>query len=340
MIFDIWKDIQNKKLNPVYLLLGEEAFLMQETLRYIVQASLLEEEKDFNLSMYDMEDTAIETAIEDAETLPFMGERRVVVIKNPVFLTSEKKKEKVEHRIEKLEQYLQSPAPYTVVVFVAPYEKLDERKKITKLLKKQATVIEMKSLSDADTKKWMVSVARETQVELEGDAVNQLLLLTAGDLMVIHQELQKLSTYVGEGGIVTVDTVNLLVARTLEQNIFDLIDHVIHKRGKQALQIFYDLLKNNEEPIKILSLLVNQFRLILQVKELSTVGYGQQQIATTVKVHPFRVKLALQQARLFQTEELAKILMELAEADYEMKTGKKDKQLLLELFLLKLFNEK
>ncbi|MCV9884919.1 DNA polymerase III subunit delta [Metabacillus halosaccharovorans] len=340
MIFDVWKDIQNKKLTPVYLLLGEEAFLMQETLRYIVQASLLEEEKDFNLSMYDMEDTAIETAIEDAETLPFMGERRVVVIKNPVFLTSEKKKEKVEHGIEKLEQYLHSPAPYTVVVFVAPYEKLDERKKITKLLKKQATVLEMKSLSDADTIKWMVNVARETQVELEGDAVNQLLLLTAGDLMVIHQELQKLSTYVGEGGIVTVDTVNLLVARTLEQNIFDLIDHVIHKRSKHALQIFYDLLKNNEEPIKILSLLVNQFRLILQVKELSTVGYGQQQIATTVKVHPFRVKLALQQAKLFQTEELAKILMELAEADYEMKTGKKDKQLLIELFLLKLFNEK
>ena len=339
MIFDVWKDIQNKKLQPIYLLLGEEAFLMQETLYHIVQASLLEEEKDFNLSIYDMEDSTVETALEDAETLPFMGERRVVVIKNPVYLTSEKKKEKVEHRIEKLEQYINSPAPYTIVVFVAPYEKLDERKKITKLLKKQATVLEMKSLSDADTKKWMENVAKEALVELDRDAVDQLLLLTAGDLMVIHQEIQKLSTYVGEGGLITVDTVNLLVARTLEQNIFDLIDHVIHKRSKHALQIFYDLLKNNEEPIKILSLLVNQFRLILQVKELSTVGYGQQQIASTVKVHPFRVKLALQQARLFKTEELAMILMELAEADYEMKTGKKDKQLLLELFLLKLFNQ-
>jgi len=339
MIFNVWKDIQNKTLHPIYMLLGEEAFLMQETLRHIVQASLLEEEKDFNLSIYDMEETAVETALEDAETLPFMGERRVVVIKNPGFLTSEKKKEKVEHRIEKLEQYIHSPAPYSVVVFVAPYEKLDERKKITKLLKKQATVLEMKSLSDADTIKWMENVAHEAHVELEKNAIQQLLILTAGDLMVIHQELQKLSMFVGEGGLVTVDTVNLLVARTLEQNIFDLIDHVIHKRSKNALRIFYDLLKNNEEPIKILSLLVNQFRLILQVKELSTVGYGQQQIASTVKVHPFRVKLALQQARLFQTEELAMILMELAEADYEMKTGKKDKQLLLELFLLKLFNQ-
>jgi DNA polymerase III subunit delta len=337
MIFNIWKDIQNKKIQPVYLLVGEESFLMQETLRHIVQASLLEEEKDFNLSVYDMEETPVETAIEDAETLPFMGEKRVVIIKNPVFLTSEKKKEKLEHRVEKLEQYINSPAPYTIVVFVAPYEKLDERKKITKLLKKQSVVIEMKSLSDDEAIKWMLNVAQEQRVELDKGAVEQLLVLTAGDLMAIHQELQKLSTYVGEGGTISVETVNLLVARTLEQNIFDLIEHVIYRRSKEALQIFYDLLKNNEEPIKILSLLVTQFRLILQVKELSTVGYGQQQIASTVKVHPFRVKLALQQARLFQTEELAHILMELAEADYEMKTGKKDKQLLLELFLLKLF---
>ncbi|UGB29586.1 DNA polymerase III subunit delta [Metabacillus sp. B2-18] len=337
MIFNVWKDIQKKNIQPVYLLVGEESFLMQETLRHIVQASLLEEEKDFNLSVYDMEETPVETAIEDAETLPFMGEKRVVIIKNPVFLTSEKKKEKLEHRVEKLEQYINSPAPYTIVVFVAPYEKLDERKKITKLLKKQSAVIEMKSLSDDEAIKWMLNVAQEQRVELDKDAVEQLLVLTAGDLMAIHQELQKLSTYVGEGGLISVGTVNLLVARTLEQNIFDLIEHVIYRRSKEALQIFYDLLKNNEEPIKILSLLVTQFRLILQVKELSTVGYGQQQIASTVKVHPFRVKLALQQARLFQTEELAHILMELAEADYEMKTGKKDKQLLLELFLLKLF---
>lgn len=340
MIFNIWKNIKKKNLAPVYLLIGKESFLMQETVQYIVEAGVLEEEKDFNLSVYDMEETPIETAIEDAETLPFMGEKRVVIVKNPLFLTSEKKKEKVEHNIDKLEQYIHSPAPYTVLVFMAPYEKLDERKKITKLVKKQTEVIEMNSLSDSDTKNWMLDIVEQEQISLEKDAMEELIMLTAGDLMMIHQELGKLSTYVGAEGVITSETVRLLVARTLEQNIFDLIEHVIHKRSKDALQIFYDLLKNNEEPIKILSLLVTQFRLILHVKELSNIGYGQQQIANTVKVHPFRVKLALQQARLFSTDELAHLLMELAEADYEMKTGKKDKQLLLELFLLKLFDEK
>lgn len=339
MIFDVWKDLKKNKLQSNYLLIGKEAFLMQETVQLIEDAALLDEERDFNLSIYDMEETEVEIAIEDAETLPFMGERRVVIIKNPIFLTSEKKKGKIEHRVDKLEQYMNSPAPYTILILLAPYEKLDERKKITKLIKKQSVVIEMNALSDQETIKWITSIAEKEAIYFSQEAVEELMLLTSSDLMNMFQEIKKLSTYVGEGGSITPDTVKLLVARSLEQNIFDLIDHVIHRRSKEALQIFYDLLKNNEEPIKILSLLVNQFRLLLHVKELSNTGYGQQQIAATVKVHPFRVKLALQQAKLFKAEELAQILINLAEADYEMKTGKKDKQLLLELFLLKLFEK-
>lgn len=339
MIFNVWKEIKQKKLQSIYLLLGREAFLMQETVQLIINAALNDEEKDFNLSIYDMEETSIDTAIEDAETLPFMGEKRVVIIKNPFFLTSEKKKEKVEHKLDKLEQYLNSPAPYTILLFVAPYEKLDERKKITKLLKKQSIVLEMNSLSEKDTIEWITEMAEQEVVYFSKEAIDELMVLTAGDLMILNQELKKISTYVGEGGQVSPDIIRLLVPRTLEQNIFELIDNVIHRRSSEALRIFYDLLKNNEEPIKILSLLVNQFRLILQVKELSGTGYGQQQIANTVKVHPFRVKLALQQAKLFNSDELAKILLELAEADYQMKTGKKDKQLVLELFLLKLFEQ-
>lgn len=339
MIFNVWKEIKQKKLQSIYLLLGKEAFLMQETLQLIISAALNDEEKDFNLSIYDMEETSIDTAIEDAETLPFMGEKRVVIIKNPFFLTSEKKKEKVEHKLDKLEQYLNSPAPYTILLFVAPYEKLDERKKITKQLKKQSIVLEMNSLSEKDTIEWITEMAEQEIVYFSKEAIDELMVLTAGDLMILNQELKKISTYVGEGGQVSPDIIRLLVPRTLEQNIFELIDNVIHRRSSEALRIFYDLLKNNEEPIKILSLLVNQFRLILQVKELSGTGYGQQQIANTVKVHPFRVKLALQQAKLFNSDELANILLELAEADYQMKTGKKDKQLVLELFLLKLFEQ-
>ena len=134
----------------------------------------------------------------------------------------------------------------------------------------------------------------------------------------------------------------MLVARSLEQNIFELINKIVNRKRTESLQIFYDLLKQNEEPIKIMALISNQFRLILQTKYFAEQGYGQKQIASNLKVHPFRVKLAMDQARLFSEEELRLIIEQLAVMDYEMKTGKKDKQLLLELFLLQLLkrNEK
>ncbi|MDV2888092.1 DNA polymerase III subunit delta, partial [Alkalihalophilus pseudofirmus] len=85
---------------------------------------LTEEEKDFNFAVYDLGETPIEIAIEDAETFPFLGERKVIFLHNPTFLTSEKTKDKVDHDLSRFESYLQQPAPYTVMVVSAPYEKL------------------------------------------------------------------------------------------------------------------------------------------------------------------------------------------------------------------------
>ncbi|MCD7033033.1 DNA polymerase III subunit delta [Metabacillus sp. GX 13764] len=336
MVLQIWKDLKKLQVQPVYLLQGTETYLLQETVKKILAAVLHEEEKEFNYSVYDMEETPIETAMEDAETLPFMGEKRVVLLKNPYFLTGERKKEKIEHKVETLEAYLKEPAPFTVLILLAPYEKLDERKKITKLLKKQAEAVEVHALSEKELFSWTASLAEAENRKISREAAERLAMLTNSNLMIMNQEINKLCMYTAESEEITAETVDLLTARSLEQNIFDLIENTVSKNIPRAMAMLYDLLKTNEEPIKILSLMVNQFRLILQVKQLSKTGYGQPQIASVLKVHPFRVKLAQKQASLFAEEELSKILKRLAEADYEMKTGKMEKQLILELFLLKL----
>jgi DNA polymerase III subunit delta len=335
---EIRKKIKNKQFSPLYLFFGTETFLMNETKDFLTAGVLEEHEKDFNLAIFDLEETPIEIALEDAETLPFMGEKRMVVLKNPYFLTGEKAKEKVEHSLETLEQYIQQPAPYSVVVFMAPYEKLDERKKITKLLKQHADVLEVNALDEKDLVKWISARALMHQVTIDDESAKLIMQLTSSNLMLISNEVDKLSLFVGETGHITPETVNLLVARTLEQNIFELIDKAVHRKLDEAFRIFYDLLKNNEEPIKILSLLATQFRLIFQVKDLVRQGYGQQQIAGMLKVHPYRVKLAAAQSNLFSTENLMGMINHLAEMDFEIKNGKMDKKLAVELFLMKLNN--
>ncbi|SFA95415.1 MULTISPECIES: DNA polymerase III subunit delta [unclassified Bacillus (in: firmicutes)] len=336
MVLDIWKQIKQKQIAPVYLLYGTEAFLINETKQLLLNQVLAEEEMDFNLSTYDLEETPIEVALEDAETFPFMGEKRVIFLHNPGFLTAEKTKDKVEHNIAKLEAYLKTPSPYAVVVFSAPYEKLDERKKITKELKKLAVMVEAKKLNENELKLWVRDRAAASGIEFEPEAIELMINLAGTNLFMLTNEVDKLALYSESEKKVSVQTVEKLVARSLEQNIFALIEKVLQRKMSDALRIYYDLQKQNEEPIKILSLLGGQFRLIYQVKDLSRRGYGQQQIASFLKVHPFRVKLAAGQAGKFSDEELSRIMAMLADADYQMKTGGMNKSLLVEMFLLKL----
>jgi DNA polymerase III subunit delta len=337
LVLDIWKQLKQNKVEPIYLLYGTESFLINETKQLLIQSVLSDEEIDFNFSTYDLEETPVEAAIEDAETFPFMGEKRLIILQNPTFLTAEKPKGKVvEHNLSRLEAYLAEPAPYSIVVFSAPYEKLDERKKITKSLKRKAVVGEAKRLNEHDLKIWIKERAAGNGVQIEEQAIDLMLTLAGTNLFMLASEVDKLSLYAGEARRVDSSMVERLVARSLEQNIFVLIEKVVQRKIEEALRIYYDLLKQNEEPIKILALLAGQFRLIYQVKELSRKGYGQQQIAGVLKTHPYRVKLAAGQAKYFSDEELSKIMKMVANADYQMKTGGMKKELLIEMILFNL----
>ncbi|GGJ63179.1 DNA polymerase-3 subunit delta [Anoxybacillus voinovskiensis] len=335
MGLDFFKKINRQTLAPLYLVYGTEPFLANEAVKRLVSAALTEEERDFHLAVYDCEETPVEVAVEEAETLPFFGEKKVVVVKNPIFLTAEKGKEKVEHDLKKLEEYIASPSPFSIVVFTGAYEKLDERKKITKRLMKEAEVFVASPLNEKELYCWVEERVQEHGATITAEAKERVLALVGTNLTMLSNELEKLSLYVGQAGTIAEETVEMLVSRTLEQNAFVLVEKVVKRNIEEALQVFYDLVENQEEPIKIVSLLASQFRLLYQVKALATKGYGQQQIASILKVHPFRVKLALGQMASFSEEELLRIIHDLAEADYQMKSSAMDKQLIIELLLVK-----
>lgn len=341
MLLQAIKKLKAHNFANTYLLLGTENFLLQEMKNAIVEHAIEEHEHDFNLSTYDLEEIPIEVAIEDAETLPFMGERRIVVVTNPFFLTGEKSKSKVEHNTDRFLAYIQQPAPYTIFVVLAPYAKLDERKKIVKTLKSHSELFEAQTLEEKDLLQWMTHRAKQSGVTLASNAGEELLKIAGVHLAVLAQEIDKMSMYIGPGGgEISIDVVQRLAAKTMEHNIFELIEKIVQRKIDRALEIFYELLRNNEEPIKILALMTSQFRLIYQVKNLSDQGYSQQKIGGILKVHPYRVKLAAGQARYFKDKELMTLMDGLAEADYSMKSGKVDKVLAVELLLLKIANVK
>jgi len=115
--FSFVKEIEKNRIHPLYLLYGKEDFLIKDSVDKIVSTLLTEEEKDFNYSIYDMKEVPIQVAVEEGETLPFFGERRVIFLKNCYFLTTVKEKEKVEHDLSTFEKYIQSPAEETTHIF-------------------------------------------------------------------------------------------------------------------------------------------------------------------------------------------------------------------------------
>jgi DNA polymerase III subunit delta len=333
------KNIKNKNTSPIYLIWGTELYLAEEAVQSI-SSLLAPDERDFNLSIHNLDEISVQEVLEDAETMPFLGDRRIVVMKNAAFLTAAKDKAKIEHDLKVFEQYIQNPAEYTTLVIVVPYEKLDERKKIVKQLKSQAETIQVSQLSNETAEKWLFKEAQSLNVSIETDAIELLLSRLGTKMSVLAKEIEKMALFVGINGNITKETVDELVARTLEDDVFGLVDHVVHKRTEQALRTFYDLMKQNQEPIQIHALITRQFRIINGVKELQKKGYGEKQIASALKLHPYAVKLAAKHAGQFDERFLRNCLDDFAETDYKMKTGQMDKTLLLEMEIIKLSQAK
>ncbi|QPC46946.1 DNA polymerase III subunit delta [Mangrovibacillus cuniculi] len=330
-----WKSLQKEAPAPIYLIYGKESYLIGETKNRMMIHFVEEESRDFNVSIYDMEETPIEVALSDAETLPFFGERKVIFIERPHFLTSEKSKSKVEHDLDTLLQYIQSPSPYASVVFLAQYEKLDERKKVTKLLKKQGVVYEASLLNADELTNWVNQSCAEAAFSIQPQAIELLLYRSNFQLQTVVNELAKLMLYAQDQQRITYDMVEDLTPRSLEQNVFELVECTVNGEVSKALRIYHDLRKMNEEPLKLLALLAGQFRLMYQVKALLQQGYGQPQIAKQIGVHPFRVKLAAGKVKDFPAERLQMIMTLLAEADLDMKRSTKPKDMILELLIVK-----
>ena len=330
------KGITQGKALPIYVCYGTEKYLQQEFITHLIDKLVEPEQRSFAVSRYDLSETSLDLILDDAETLPFLADKKIVIAKNAFFFTGAKESTKVEHRVERLLDYMKSPVDYAVIIFVVDTDKLDERKKIVKALKDNQSAIPFLPLSVEELTKWMTQRAEKWRVTFGNGAIEKFILYTGAQLQLITTELEKLSLFIGPDGCITEELVGQLVVRSAEQNVFILMDEIVKQRLGNALSILHDLLKQREEPIKILLLIARQFRIMLQIKELEHQGYSQQQIASSIGAHPYAVKLASEQGRSYTLARLSGLLSQLGELDYQMKSGKVDKALGLELFILEI----
>lgn len=331
---EVLKKIKKKDLASVYFIYGSEAYFIENLKNQLIEKVTGNDED--SLSVYDLEEVAIEDVISDAETYPFFSDRKLVIATNPVFLKAKPDKLPFEHDVTELERYIMSPVDYSTLVIIAPYEKIDERKKVSKTLKKQTTVAECNAIKDNDLKQWINTLAKQLDITITSEAYEIFEAELSANLHQLENEIQKLALYAGPKGVITREIAENLVSHTTNSSALRLVDAVIEKNLHKAITIFKDLIKMKEEPIALISLIAFQFRSILRVKLLKKQGYSQFQMQKQLGIHPYVVKIALNRERQFTVDKLERIMIQLTNTDATIKQGKMEKDLAFELLLYEL----
>jgi DNA polymerase-3 subunit delta len=328
---------------PVYLFYGEETYLRDLALVRLKEHFEQAGQAGLDFDVIEGETADPEEVAARAETLPFFAASRLVVVKNPAFFktsrrggeTGEGEEPKSSGREATLLEYIKNPSPSTCLVF-STGETVDKRKRLFQAIKKHGREIEFTYLSPGDLTRWVAKRAGQSGRRFAPGAVNSLLDIAGPSLQALSSEIEKLINYSAGRELITTEEIHLMCPPRLEENIFVVVDAIGGRRYREALAGIKDMLAAKEPPLKILSMIARQFRILLMVRDLNERGCPAREIPERLKIHPFVAQKASAQSRNFSKPLLIRAMKALSELDVGVKTGKMEFYPAMETFLLTL----
>jgi len=321
-VFD--KDLK-EGLRPVYLFYGEEQYLMEQYVQNVVKKCVPEGQEDFNLHYFDGDQTSLDAILDACETLPFFADHKVVIVKNTPYFRS-KKADLSEALAERLLTYLQEPSNQTYLFFITS-DSIDKRKKVTKAVDKKGRAVEFGKLDGQIFTKWVHKKIKQQGKDIEGKTLSALVHRlsyldkdSSKTLLEIDNELKVLCSSVFEGNLIHQEDVDRYIKKPLEADIFKLVDAVGRKKAETGIKMMHRLIENGESIHGIFHMICRQFRLLKKIQMLIKEGLPQAQIAKTLGLHPYVVKLIVNQIDLFSSSQLTQILDTCSTIDYKMKS--------------------
>lgn len=308
-----------------YLIYGNDYGLIKREIDKITNGII-------DVVKYDLSVSNVSEVIEEASCMSLFGDKKVVIGENALFLTGTNTS--VNHDIDYLTSYVNAENHDNIVILTVVQDKLDERKKIVKLLKKNVTVIHKETIDEKDLPKFVIKEFLNNGYKIDYKTASYFVDYVGKNVDILLSEINKMIIYKDTDKEIFIEDILNISSKGFNDNVFDLSDAIMKKDFKKIFSCYNDLMILKEEPIKIIALLASQFTLVYQSKLLSKEGFMSKDIASTLKVHPYRVKLALETN--YPDFELKDILKKLHNLDYEIKTGKVDKIVGLENFLLHL----
>ena len=339
---ELEKDLKTGRLDSIYLLYGEEEFLLETCVKKIKK---LFGDLVNGINYIQIDDKNIDSIISDIETPAFGYSKKLIVVRNSNLFKKEtrtkkgeekpaKKTTKVKPIQEKISEYIEENIERiresVQIIFI---EKEIGTNELQKTIQKLGTVCEFEKLKPNQISKRMKAICIGYKVNIDEKTMNYFIETCGTNMMTLINEMRKLIEYVGENGTITTEDIDKLAIKELDSVIFDLTDNLGQKNIRTALQILRELLYNKEPIQKILITLYNHLKKIYltMLADIYKVN-----IAEALNLKPNQIFLTTKykkQATYFKKEELRIILQRLIDLDYKTKQGLIDINVGLEAIL-------
>lgn len=313
--------------NPHTLIWGQDQFLND----YLAQSYISDKKfKDFEQVTVDCESDGLNEAIADLTESSLFAQQKIVLLKNPFFLTAKVAK-KYNRQLKQLEKIMAHVDELDdIIVMVATYANLDRRKKITKTVLRNFNVVQ------PQVRPYEVEAIVKALIKAEGYSISraalQMLVQRSDQVMdTVLSNFNKLKMIARDQQISEQD-VSQNIDLSLAQNVFSVLTAALARNYREAIERLDDQLRQGSNPIQILAVFENQIELILVSKILAARGRSQPQIVKELGVHPYRIKLALRNK--IAIDRLAGMLKKAIELDYHYKNGTLNADNFLQMYIL------
>ena len=298
---------------------------------------------DLNFAYFDMKEVDYKSLELELVSLPFFTDEKIVILDHFVDITTAKKRYLTDDELKSFEDYLENPLPSSKLVIFAE-GKLDSKRRLVKLLKRDATVFEAIEPKEQEIRAYFQKWAQELGLTFAGKSFEQLLIKSGFQFSDIQKNLLFLQAY-KDNGVITEEDIVEAIPKTLQDNIFDLTQLILGKKIDQARDLVKDLTLQREDEIKLIAIMLGQFRLYTQVKILLESGQTESQMVSSLghylgrNPNPYQIKFALRDTRALSLNFLQDSIRYLIQADYQIKTGVYEKGYLFEKALLQIASQ-
>ena len=314
------EDIKSGQYKKVYLLYGEESFLKQSYKKKLKEAVAGDDTMNYNYC--EGKGLDVNELISLSDTMPFFSDKRLIIIEDSGFFKTSS---------EALADYLPMIPDTTCIVFVE--DAVDKRNRLFKKVKELGHAAEMKRQDSAQLARWAGTILAQNGRKITGSTMNLFLERTGDDMENIRMELEKLISYTMGSDVVTTEDVEAVTTVQVTNKIFDMVNAIVTRKTRLAMDLYEDLLTLKEPPMRILFLIARQFNQLLLVKEMTAKGTDRGTIASKLKIPPFVAGKVSAQAGAFTREQILSYVKGCVEAEEAVKTGKMNDRMAVELLI-------